>query len=94
MDPENLNSAIKTGSMSDRGTRAQFLMELYDLWVTGLDICERYDKYAVCYAEKKLELTHALKLLGFYMEKDFQEGEYKKVIDLLPADATRIEDEN
>ena len=31
MEPENLNSAIKTGSMDDVGTRLQFLTELYEL---------------------------------------------------------------
>jgi hypothetical protein len=73
MNPENLNAAIKTGSMSDRGTRLQFLTELYDLWQTGLDICERYDKHAALYGVRKNELECALKLLGFHMMKDYKE---------------------
>jgi hypothetical protein len=84
MDAENLNAAVKTGSMNDIGTRMQFLTELYDLWTVGLDICERYDKYGPLYVEKKLELEHALKLLGYHMEKDFQEQLYRNTIDALP----------
>ena len=84
MNPENLNAAVKTGSMADRGTRVQFLTELYDLWQTGLDICERYDKYSPLYAERKRELEAALKLLGFHMEKDYKEQPYRNTIDALP----------
>jgi hypothetical protein len=62
MTPENLNAAIKTGSMADVGTRLQFLTELYDLWKTGLDI-----------EDHKRELESALKLLGFHMMKDYKE---------------------
>jgi hypothetical protein len=73
MNHENLNAVVKTGSMDDRGTRIQFLTELYDLWETGLDICERYDKHTVFYTEHKRELESALKLLGFHMMKDYKE---------------------
>lgn len=73
MTPENLNAAIKTGSMADVGTRLQFLTELYDLWKTGLDICERYDKYTSFYEDHRRELESALKLLGFHMMKDYKE---------------------
>ena len=73
MTPDNLNAAIKTGSMADVGTRQQFLTELYDLWQVGLDICERYDKYAAHYGVRKMELECALKLLGYHMMKDYKE---------------------
>ena len=52
MTPENLNAAVKVGSMSDVGTRLQFLTELYELWQTGLDICERYEKAPRCTRRK------------------------------------------
>jgi hypothetical protein len=71
--PENLNAAVKVGSMSDVGTRLQFLTELYELWQTGLDICERYDNHTPFYAANKRELESALKLLGFHMMKDYKE---------------------
>ena len=83
MDEKNLNNIVRTGSMGDQGTRIQFLLELYDLWQTGLDILERYDKRAAFYQEKKSELENALKLLAFHMEKDYNENEYKAEIDNL-----------
>ena len=78
MDQENLNHAVRTGSMSDVGTRIKFLLELYELWQTGLDILERYDKKAAFYAEKKFELESALRLLWFHLSKDYNEYEYKE----------------
>jgi hypothetical protein len=84
MNHENLNAVVKVGSMDDVGTRLQFLTELYELWQTGLDICERYDKHTVFYAEHKRELESALKLLGFHMEKDYKEQPYRNTIDALP----------
>jgi hypothetical protein len=73
MTPENLDAVIKTGSMEDVGTRLKFLTELYELWQTGLDICERYDNHTPFYAKNRRELESALKLLGFHMMKDYKE---------------------
>ena len=72
-DGEYINGTIRTGSMDDIGTRLKFLTELYDLWTTGLDIIERYDKHSPFYEEKKTELEHALKLLYWHMSKDYKE---------------------
>ena len=92
MNPENLSRIVKTGSMDDVGTRIKFLTELYDLWETGLDILERFDKYTPGSGERKRELQNALKLLGFHMTKDYNEEEYKKVIALLPKSGEAIKD--
>ena len=90
----NVNRVVKTGSMQDVGTRFQFLAELYDLWESGLDILDRYDKHTPGYEDKSKELQTALRLLGYHLEKDYNEGEYKKAIDLLPARAEDIKDDN
>jgi hypothetical protein len=89
-DGSNINNVIKTGSMMDVGTRYQFLAELYDLWESGLDILERYDKHTPGYEEKKNELEIACRLLGYHMQKDYHDEYYKKVIDLLPMRAEDI----
>jgi hypothetical protein len=73
MDEKNLNNIVRTGSMGDVGTRISFLLELYELWETGLDILEKYDRRAPFYAERKAELEAALKLLFFHMSKDYIE---------------------
>jgi len=90
----NVDRIYKTGSMEDVGTRFQFLTDLYDVWKAGLDILERYDKHTPGYEDKKRELEISLRMLGYHLEKDYKEDEYKKAIDLLPKDAARIEDEN
>jgi hypothetical protein len=73
-DGENINNVIRTGSMDDVGTRIQFLTELYELWQTGIDILDRYDRHSPYYAEKREELEHATKLLMFHMQKDYKES--------------------
>lgn len=78
--------------MDDVGTRLSFLTELYDLWSTGLDICERYDKHSVNYEEKKKELETAMKLLWFHMNKDYKTDEDRKKIDDIPANPEDIKD--
>ena len=78
MDAKNLNSIVRTGSMGDVGTRMSFLLELYELWETGLDILKRYDNKAAFYAEKKFELESALRLLYYHISKDYNEFEYKE----------------
>lgn len=83
-DGENVNHLAKTKSMDDVGTRQQHLADLYELWVTGLDILECYDKHLPLYEEKKAELTAAKKLLFFHMVKDYDIAGDKKMIDELP----------
>jgi hypothetical protein len=91
-DGEHISNTLKTGSMDDLGTRAKFLVELYELWLTGLDICERYDKSTPLYEEKTNELKIALKLLRCHMEKDYSDKVYRELIDTLPARARDIPD--
>ncbi len=92
LDGENINHAVRIGSMDDTGTRMSFLLELYELWETGLDILERYDQSSPFYEEKKKELEHALKLLAYHMEKDYQDKAVKDVIDSLPKHGEDIKD--
>jgi hypothetical protein len=80
-DGEHISNTLKTGSMEDVGTRMQHLLDLYNLWGEGLEICVRFDKNSPMYEEKTQELKHALKLLGYHLEKDYHEEEYKKAID-------------
>lgn len=83
LDGEKINHALKTGSLDDIGTRMKFLLELYDLWLTGADIIERYDKHLPMYQEKMIELQHALKLLRYHLERDYSDRAYRKEIDEL-----------
>ena len=95
-DGENVNNlfSARTSTLDDTGTRFQFLAELYELWVTGLDILDRYDKHSPFYEEKKKELENALKLLGFHMVKDYDPAAYRIAIDALPKHGEDIKDEN
>ena len=79
-DGDKLNTLSKA-SMEDVGTRMEHLTELYELWKTGLDILERYDKSGPFYERKKEELEDALRLLGFHMQKDYHEDAIRKEID-------------
>jgi hypothetical protein len=85
-DGEHVNNVFNVGSMEDVGTRMKFLLELYELWLTGIDILDRYDKDTPFYAQKRLELEYAVKLLAYHMEKDYsvQETKDRKIIDSLP----------
>jgi hypothetical protein len=93
IDGENINQTAHNMSMDDIGTRMLHLTQLYELWQTGLDVIERFDKHSPFYGEKKKELENALKLLQFHMAKDYQERPYRKEIDLLPWNAENIKDE-
>lgn len=83
-DGEHINNVIKTGSMDDTGTRLQFLTELYELWQTGIDILDRYDKDATNYFEKRAELVHARDMLYHHMHKDYHTGVDASLINTLP----------
>ncbi len=93
LDGENINYAIKTGSLDDIGTRMKHLTDLYELWAVGLDVIERFDKHSPYYGEKKRELESAMKLLLFHVQKDYNEQSLKKEIELLPWNAENIKDE-
>ncbi len=92
---ENIDKVVSVGSMDDVGTRLKFLSELYELWQTGIDILDRYDRDTPFYAEKRRELECAVKLLGYHMEKDYgvQEQIDRKIIDSLPHFGDQIKDE-
>lgn len=83
-DGEHIDKVVNVGSMEDVGTRIHFLMELYELWQTGIDILDLYDKGTTDYPEKRLELVHARDMLMHHMKKDFSERPYREVINTLP----------
>jgi len=89
-DGENVHRVVKTGSMDDIGSRISHLTELYELWQEGIDILTRYDRHTPGYEDKKKELEIACRLLGYHLQKDYHEEDYKKVIDLLPMRAEDI----
>lgn len=72
-DGEHINNVIRTGSMDDVGTRLQFLTELYELWQTGIDILDRYDKHKPNYEVERQRLINARDLLYYHMTKDYSE---------------------
>lgn len=78
--------------MDDVGTRLQFLTELYELWQTGIDILDRYDKDATNYIERRAELVHAVNMLWYHMRKDYEAGKDIKAINEIPK-AEYIKDE-
>ena len=92
-DGEHINNTIKTGSMDDIGSRLKFLTELYELWQTGIDILDRYDKDTTNYFEKRAELVHASNLLYWHMSKDYHGGLDAFEVDSLPRHAEDIKDE-
>lgn len=85
-DGEHINNVIKTGSMDDVGTRLKFLTELYELWQTGIDILDRYDRHKPNYEEERIKLMNARDMLMFHMQKDFKEDAYRKEINSLPKE--------
>ena len=93
LDGEKINHALKTGSMEDMGTRMQHLTDLYELWNTGLDVIERFDKHSPFYEVRKRELENALKLLCYHLEKDYSENSYRQAVDTLPSHGEDIKDQ-
>ena len=91
-DGEHINNVIKTGSMDDTGTRLKFLTELYELWQTGIDILDRYDKYKPNYEEERIKLMNARDMLYFHMTKDYKSSIDAVTINTLP-NAKDIRDE-
>jgi len=89
----NINNVVKTGSMDDVGTRLKFLTELYDLWMEGIDILDRWDRNTPFYDEKRKELENATRLLYWHMTKDYNENAEKCEIDIIPRNPEAIKDE-
>lgn len=71
-DGEHINNIIKMGSMDDVGSRLKFLSELYELWQTGIDILDRYDRHKPNYEEEKKKLENARDMLYWHMTKDYK----------------------
>ena len=72
-DGESVNNLAKV-SMDDVGRRIDHLTELYNLWQTGIDILDRYDKHKPNYEEERKKLVNARDMLYFHMTKDYNEG--------------------
>jgi len=83
-DGEHINNTIQTGSMDDIGTRLRFLSELYELWQTGIDILDRYDKHKPNYEEERRKLENARDMLYFHMTKDYHQSLDAVKINTLP----------
>ena len=83
-DGEHINNTIQTGSMDDIGTRLRFLSELYELWQTGIDILDRYDKHKPNYEEERKKLENARDMLYFHMTKDYHQSLDAVKINTLP----------
>ena len=90
---ENIDKVVNVGSMDDVGTRLKFLAELYELWQTGIDILDRYDRDTPFYAERRKELENATRLLYWHMTKDYNENAEKCEIDIIPRNPEAIKDE-
>jgi hypothetical protein len=93
-DGEHINQVFNRGSMDDVGTRLKFLTELYDLWMEGIDILDRWDRNTPFYDEKRKELESATKLLMYHMQKDYGKEEEidRNTIDSLPHFGDQIKD--
>jgi hypothetical protein len=70
----------------------QHLLDLYEMWTTGLEILERFDKNSPMYSERKGQLTGALILLGYVLEKDYSDHSYVVEINQLPKNPTDIKE--
>ena len=76
----------------DVGTRMQHILDLYEMWTTGLDVLERFDKNPPMYAERKQQLTSALTLLGYVMERHYNDHAYVVTINELPKNPADIKE--
>ncbi len=91
-DGEKVNNLSKV-SMDDIGSRMHHLTDLYDLWTTGLDVIERFDKHHPFYEARKKELESALRLLNYHMQKDYSENLYRQAVDTLPSHGEDVKDQ-
>jgi hypothetical protein len=85
---------MKILRMSDIGTRLDHLMELQELWGTGVAIARRLKDQGSYQSEteRKMEeeLETALKLLAAHIQKDFPNTDYAREINNLPKNPTDI----
>ena len=77
--------------MDDVGTRAQHLMDLYDIWTVGLQYMENGHYITVGEQSKIDELKSAIKLLVHHMEHEYRQLPYAAAINQLP-EADKIEE--
>lgn len=66
--------------MNDVGTRMQHLMELQDIWSTGLEYMQRGHYLTVGEKSRIAELENALKLLGHHMRSEYSDITYAREI--------------
>lgn len=83
-------SELKSYGMQDVGTRLEHLMQLQDLWSTGLQILTTKGYHTDLEREQAKELETALKLLSYHMMSDFTPTNYAKEINNLPKDPKEI----
>jgi hypothetical protein len=75
--------STNSDSMDDYDTRIKHLTDLYELWQTGLDVLERYDKHSAEYETRKRDLETVLRMLRFQMEKSYRDDPYRRSIDAI-----------
>lgn len=83
----------KRVSMADVGTRLSHLMELQELWSTGLQILTTGTYHTDEEDNQAKELEIALRLLAFHMMNDYNATPYAQEINNLPKDPKEIKDE-
>lgn len=93
-DDSNLHYTQASGSnsMDDVDTRIKHLTDLYELWSTGLDVLERYDKHSAEYETRKKDLEVALRMLRFIIERNYSENYYRNSVDFIGDDPSKIKD--
>lgn len=72
--------------MTDVGTRLEHMVDLYELWKTGLTILEASEaRFSTPIGQAQLsELRHAVQLLWFHIASDFNQYAYSGEISRLP----------
>ena len=79
-----MENLIRKYSMSDVQTREKTLMELHELWSTGLRLA--LQGYQTATDRKTAqELETALELLTHHLKNDFEDYVYGRVINDIPA---------
>lgn len=71
--------------MEDIGTRLDHLTDLKDIWENALQIMRNRNRTFETQNEvqEKYKLENALEMLNFRMQKDYNEFEYRKEINVL-----------
>jgi len=85
---------VKIYSMNDVGRRIDFLMDLHELWSTGLAIVTSINvPHNAMEVERAKELEHALRLLSYHLQNDYDQTPYAVEINELPKHAQDIPDD-